>query len=122
MKNVFVIDNDVNNLTVIQLILSSEGYKVKSFTNWKEGMEATITNKPSLVILKVDLGNVDGRNLISQLKHNPETKDIPVILLSSNNESTKSLLETEANDFITTPITFNYILQKIKNLVGVFII
>ena len=122
MKHILVIDNDINTLTVIQLILSSYGYKVESHSNWKEGMNEIINKKPSLIILKVNLGNVDGRNLISQLKYNSDTKDIPVILISSNNESTISLEETGAQDFITTPVTFNSIIQKIKNVIGMIII
>lgn len=111
-KKVLVIEDNVDTLTVIELILSAAGYRVKSFSNWKLGYNEIEIYKPDLLLLDVQLGTADGRNLAKTLKNKADTCHIPIILFSSNHSVVDNLIECQADDFIAKPI-------KVEDLITV---
>lgn len=118
MKRVLVIDDNIDTLTVVQLILSAEGYEVKSFSNWREGFNFINLFDPELIIMEVHLGTADGRNLAKQLKYQADTKHIPIILFSTTHSVIDNLVECQADEFIAKPFKFNLILSKVRSLIG----
>ena len=118
MKRVLVIDDNIDLLTVVQLVLSAAGYEVSSFANWKEGFNKIVSFDPELIMMEVNLGNADGRNLAKQLKYQAGTKHIPIILFSTTQSVIDNLIECEADEFIVKPFSRQLILEKVRSLIG----
>ena len=115
MQRILVVDDDVDILTVVQITLEANGFKVRSISKWQKIFETIEPFNPDLILLDVSLGNQDGRNLCKQIKSNPLTKGISIILFSANNKVTEQLHECMADGFIGKPFDINDLIQGINN-------
>ena len=118
MKRILVVDDDTNILTVVQLVLETNGFKVATIFNWQQIYTQVDTFKPDLILLDVSLGTQDGRNICKKLKTDDSTKHIPVILFSANHNIEKSISECFADSFISKPFDINDLVEGLnKHLV-----
>jgi len=78
-----------------------------------EVLSAVTDFKPDLVVLDVMLPGIDGYTLRHQLALKPETKDIPVLILTGL-ESSRSLFKDGVTSFLTKPIKANDLLQSVS--------
>ena len=118
MKRILVVDDDTNILTVVQLVLETNGFKVATIFNWQQIYTQVDTFKHDLILLDVSLGTQDGRNICKKLKTDDSTKHIPVILFSANHNIEKSISECFADSFISKPFDINDLVEGLnKHLV-----
>lgn len=115
MKKILVVDDDIDILTVVQLVLDSNGFEVSAITNWKQIYPQIDDFKPDLILLDVSLGTQDGRNICKQIKSDDTTKHISVILFSANHNVEKSVSECMADSFISKPFDINNLIKGINN-------
>ena len=115
MKRILLIDDDVDILTILQLVLTVEGFMVQAYSKWQEIFSKVTTFQPSLILLDVSLGTADGRNLAKLLKSDNSTKHIPIILLSAKYNGRENLLECEADDFIAKPFDLHHLVEKVMS-------
>lgn len=82
-KKILIIedDKDINNL--IRLSIGEENYEIKSAYDGNEGMKEITIFKPDLVILDLMLPGIDGLTICKNIKSNPETKNIIVVIVSA---------------------------------------
>jgi CheY-like chemotaxis protein len=84
LKKILIVDDDIDILTVIETILTKEGYEVHSAMDKNEGLEKLRNVKPDLAILDVMMTKqYEGFELAMEMLNNPEFKDIPFIIQSS---------------------------------------
>jgi DNA-binding response OmpR family regulator len=115
MKKILVVDDDIDVLTVVQLVLDSNGFDVTAISNWKQIYPHIDAFKPDLILLDVSLGTQDGRNICKQLKSNKDTRHISIILFSANHNVEKSVSECMADSFISKPFDINDLIEGINN-------
>ena len=115
MKRILVVDDDIDILTVVQLVLETNGFEVVALSNWQQIYTQIEAFKPDLILLDVSLGTQDGRNLCKQIKSDKKTKDISIILFSANHNVEKSVSECLADSFISKPFDINDLIQGINN-------
>jgi Response regulator containing CheY-like receiver, AAA-type ATPase, and DNA-binding domains len=115
MKKILVVDDDIDILTVVQLVLETNGFDVVAISNWQQIYTQIENFIPDLILLDVSLGTQDGRNLCKQLKSDNKTKDISIILFSANGNVEKSIPECLADSFISKPFDINDLIQGINN-------
>jgi DNA-binding response OmpR family regulator len=114
MKRILVVDDDIDILTVVQLVLDSNGFDVIAISNWQQIYSHIDSFKPDLILLDVSLGTQDGRNICKQLKSNSETKHISIILFSANHNVERSVAECLADCFISKPFDINDLIEGIN--------
>ena len=105
-QTLLIIDDQKFNLKVLAGFLSSL-YTILLAKDGKEGVERAASQKPDLILLDIIMPVKDGYQVIKELKNNEETKNTPVIFISSLAESEdeeKGLL-LGAVDYITKPFT-----------------
>lgn len=112
---VLAVDDIPMNLLLISKILTRLNINVKTAANGREALEQIAQEKPSLVLLDLMMPEIDGYEVLSRLRANPETENIRVIILSAlnSNEDIVKGFNLGANDFITKPI----ILEKLTSCV-----
>lgn len=114
MSRILVVDDDKDILYVMKLLLTSHGFQVDVTLKGEETYEKTTVFQPDLIILDVWLAGIDGRDICRKLKSLPETKNIPVIMFSANNNLTNILAESHADDFVGKPFDIDDMIKRIN--------
>jgi DNA-binding response OmpR family regulator len=83
-KKVLIVDDNRDILDLLQIILETEGYNVNCLENGNHLSTAIESYQPNLILMDIMLGHLDGRDLCKNLKSNPETKKIPIIMISAS--------------------------------------
>jgi DNA-binding response OmpR family regulator len=80
---ILVVDDDQFLREFYQQILVKTGYRVITASDGKEGLEAITNNKPDVVLLDIMMPLMDGNEVLKKLSENPETKKVPIIILTN---------------------------------------
>lgn len=113
---IFVVDDNHDICSLIETLLSAEGYTVISCVNPIIAEEMIIKNQPQLVITDMLMSGVDGRTLIKNIKENPITKHIKVIMMSAHPKILEMGNKSGADNYISKPFDFNNLIEKIKEI------
>ncbi|MFN0254008.1 response regulator transcription factor [Pedobacter ureilyticus] len=119
MKRIIVVDDDEEVLDTIELVLEIGGYEVEPLTS-AEGIHETVNSfNPDLIILDIVLGKIDGRTICNEIKTNPKTKHIPILMMSGLYKADEiNTLETPPDDFMPKPFKMDVLLEKIEALIS----
>lgn len=118
-KNILVIEDNHAILDVITLILQSEAYKVSGLNKSADMMSHIQTFNPDLMILDIMLPDGDGRELLTQIRTNKKTADIPVLMISAKYTATTIKHgEYKPNGFLAKPFDIDDLLDKIEGILA----
>ena len=84
MKHILIIDDEWTNRLLYKEFLKSAGYKITLAKDGLEGLEMIYTYYPDLIILDMKLPVITGCDVYKKIKEDPETKDIPVLIISAH--------------------------------------
>jgi len=118
-KNILVIEDNHAILDVITLILQSEAYKVEGLNKSADMMSHIDAFKPDLMILDIMLPDADGRELLTQIRSNEKTANIPVLMISA--KYTAQTIQHGAhkpNGFLAKPFDIDELLDKIEGILA----
>ncbi|MBI4851962.1 MAG: response regulator [Acidobacteria bacterium] len=107
---------DINDMLKISLI--KEGYNVIDTSSGEEGLRIARHHLPDLIILDVKLPDINGFEVLSCLKQDERTKDIPVIIMSILNDPQESI-KMGAIDHIIKPVDLKYLKAKINRSLAI---
>lgn len=112
---VYLIDDIPTNNTLEEKILSANGFRTRSFSKSKDGMEAVAKEKPDLILLDFMMPDMDGLAFLEKLYSDPANSDIRVIMVSAVNEVSEKMQAKAlgAKDYITKPITIEKLLHAV---------
>ena len=112
---VLVIDDEPQIRKFLRISLSSQGYKVLEAGTGSEGLGQAALNKPDLVVLDLGLPDLDGQEVLSQLR---EWSTVPVLVLSVRASETEKVraLDAGANDYVTKPFGIQEFLARVRAL------
>jgi two-component system, OmpR family, KDP operon response regulator KdpE len=112
-ETILIIDDEVQIRRLLEITLTSNGYRVCEAATGKDGMVSAATNHPDLIILDLGLPDYDGINI---LKRTREWYQKPVIILSVRNseDDIVSALDNGANDYLTKPFRTGELLARIR--------
>jgi CheY-like chemotaxis protein len=80
---ILIVDDNPINLKLARVLLTSEGYEVKTAPDAEEALKIIETFKPRLILMDIQLPGMDGLELTRRLKSSPNTKDILVLALTA---------------------------------------
>lgn len=105
-KKILVVDDSRLELRILIDILSSEGYIVFACTNGYNALDLANRILPDVILLNIVMPGLDGFEVCKLLKKSDNTRDIPVIMITSKTDSKdiKKALELEAFDYLKKPI------------------
>lgn len=110
---VLVIDDDIDLLMLLERKLQQQGYKVESAVSLAEAEYILSMFKPDIVLLDINVGGEDGRQLCWKIKHGANAAMVKVILMSALYYPTTRTLLFGADDFIAKPFASEFLLQKL---------
>lgn len=117
----WVVDDEVNNFTVIELLLAQSPYQLEYFDGGVSMLEAIQADLPDLFLLDVMMPGIDGIALCQQLKNNDRTKHIPIIMVTalSSREDLARCLDAGADDFISKPLNGLELRARVRSLLRI---
>jgi response regulator RpfG family c-di-GMP phosphodiesterase len=118
---ILIIDDDQLTSTTWAMGLKSAGFDVINASNGQDGINQTRSQKPDLVLLDQIMPDMLGNAVLAQLKQDPETNPIPVMLISNYNENQmmKDAIAQGAVDYILKyQIETKDLVDKVKSLLS----
>ncbi len=114
-------DNETNFRLVEKILEDRSELTVLWAKNGQDGIVQTVQNNPALVLLDLNLPDIHGSELLHQLKNNPTTKDIPVIILSADVSPTQieRMLQAGAANYLTKPFEIKRLLCLVDEALAV---
>jgi two-component system alkaline phosphatase synthesis response regulator PhoP len=82
-KKILAVDDEKHIVRLVEINLIKEGFEVMTATNGREALESVAAKRPDLIVMDVMMPEMDGFAALKKLKENPETADIPVIMLTA---------------------------------------
>jgi len=82
-KKILAVDDERAIVRLVQVNLERQGYQVVTAFDGKEALEKVESERPDLIVLDVMMPYMDGFEVLQNLKKNPNTRDIPVIMLTA---------------------------------------
>lgn len=113
---VLVVEDESAQREVLQYNLEAEGFRVAMAVNGDEALLMVKEEKPDLIVLDWMLPNVSGIEICRRVKANPETRNIPIIMLSARSEETDRVrgLETGADDYVVKPYSVVELMARLR--------
>ncbi len=119
-RTILVIDDSPTELHILKTILESAGYSVILADRGETGVEQAKSEKPDLVLMDVVMPGLNGFQATRQLSRDPETADIPVIMVTTKDQDTDKTwaLRQGAREYIVKPVEKEDLLSKIRIVLG----
>lgn len=119
MKNIIlVVDDDKTNLALAQKILGAQ-YRIAASTSGEAALKYLESHRPDLILLDINMPNMDGFEVMEQLRSNINTEMIPVIFLTADNlaETEIKCFQMGAMDFVTKPFVPDILLSRVSKTI-----
>ena len=120
MAKILVVDDSPTLLSGTTKILESAGHEVIPALNGEEGIAKSIADKPNLIVMDVVMPGISGFQATRQISTNPDTKHIPIIMLTTKDQETDKVWAKRqgAKDYVVKPPEKKELLAKIDALLG----
>lgn len=112
-KRILIAEDDVDILHVMKIILESAGYEVEATSNARDVIEGH-REPPDLVILDKRMPEMDGTEVCKLLRQIPDTKNIPVIMISAAHDLRAAAADAGVNDILRKPFGMHTLLQMVN--------
>lgn len=105
-SKILLVDDVAFNLSLIAAYFSNSPHQLFFAYDGKQAIEIVKQHQPDVILLDLVMPNLDGYEVIKQLKENPETRNIPIIILTASMGSKdKSLIESSCQGFLLKPVS-----------------
>lgn len=113
---IFAVEDEMHIQQLIKYNLEAAGYRVITFESGENLLKEVNNTVPDLFILDLMLPGIDGLEICRQLRQNPRTKTVPVIMLTAKSEEFDKVLGLElgADDYMTKPFSVRELVARVK--------
>ncbi|KUF11649.1 phosphate regulon transcriptional regulator PhoB [Pseudoponticoccus marisrubri] len=113
---VLVVEDEAAQREVLSYNLEAEGFRVARAENGEEALVLIDEENPDIIVLDWMLPNVSGIEVCRQIKTRPETRNVPIIMLSARSEEVDRVrgLETGADDYVVKPYSVVELMARVR--------
>ena len=120
MASILVVEDDVGLQLICRSVLEKEGYQVTIVNNGRDGIDAANKLLPDLILMDIWMPELNGWQTAAQLKGQPQTKDIPIIMVTSaaiEHAMAKSA-EVGCDDYIVKPFKLEELRERVAKVLA----
>jgi CheY-like chemotaxis protein len=119
-ETVLVIEDSNTSRKVISMVLKRQGYSIVEATTGGEGLARMLDIVPDMVLLDVMLPDMDGYQVLFEIRATPRLKDVPVVMLTGKRGSADRMkgIASGANEYLTKPFDPAKLLNVLKRFIG----
>lgn len=117
-KHVVLVEDEVNIAEAIRFLLSNEGWRVETLANGTTAVEVIRNASPDLVMLDVMLPGKSGFEILHELRGDPATEGLPILMLTARGQSRDREMAEKAgvSRFMTKPFSNAEMLDAVRAL------
>lgn len=120
MALILIADDSPTEIFVLKKILEKHSHQIITAEDGEQAIEVTKQEQPDLILMDVVMPKLNGFQATRRLSKDPDTQDIPVIIVSSKNQETDKLwgLRQGAKGYLGKPVTEEQLISEIDKLLG----
>lgn len=117
---VLIVDDSKTAIYMLKQILTQAGYKTLEAPSGENGVDLAKQSHPHLILMDVVMPGMNGFQATRAIRKDPLTEDIPIIMVSGNQQGTDQIWGSRlgANDFIPKPVSRQELFQKVETLLN----
>lgn len=118
MALIYIVEDDKNISEIETFALKNSGHNVMEFESGKLFFKKLLEKKPDLILLDIMLPDEDGLSILKKIRNAPETKKIPVIMVTAKTTEIDKVkgLDLGADDYLTKPFGVMELISRVKAL------
>ena len=113
-QKILLLDDNKDLLQIVQIILKGQGYETVLATCVDEALKKIKIHRPVLMLVDICINDQDGCELCDRLKHDRNTQDIKIIMMSGSDSNMDHMPEIGADDFMLKPFDYNDLVGKVQ--------
>jgi CheY-like chemotaxis protein len=119
-KHVLIVDDEEVIVAVLRRYVTMAGYDQETAMNGREALERVAANPPDLILLDLMMPEMNGFEACRQIRSNPATAKIPVIVLTAlrSQSDSQEARNCGATEFIVKPVTGEELVKRLKHYLG----
>jgi two-component system chemotaxis response regulator CheY len=118
-KKILVIEDSLDSRELIHLHLTTEGFTVITASNGQEGFYLAVAEHPDLVITDLGLPEMDGIELVRELRAQPEFETVPILVLTAfGRDEMDNAIKAGANRALNKPVHFDGLIDDVRELLA----
>ena len=118
-KKILVVEDNVDSRELMHLHLTTEGFSVVIAANGQEGLYMANAEHPDLIITDIEMPELNGLDLVKELRAQPETRDIPIIVLSAlGNAEMDKAIRAGADRAMHKPVLLDGLADESRDLLA----
>lgn len=104
-ERILIVDDDMDTLRLVGLMLERQGYEVIAANNGNQAVMLAVSEQPDMILLDIMMPDMDGYEVTNQVRDNPGTTHIPIIMFTAKTQIDDKLMgfEVGADDYLTKP-------------------
>jgi CheY-like chemotaxis protein len=113
-KKILLVDDDQDFAQLLEFDFKKRGYQVVTANNGEDGLSKAVSEKPNLIILDIKMPKMDGYTFVRRLKKDAETKDLPLVVLTSY-EPMKDMFQLEGvSDYFVKSANMDNLMKTVE--------
>lgn len=118
--SVLIVDDEPLTQDLLRLMLEPAGFRVTGAAHGLEALQKVQEEKPDIMILDVMMPHMDGITVCKKIRSNPETADLPVVMLSGKTHlnAVEEGLQAGANRYLAKPTPRTELIQTLRDVLA----
>lgn len=120
MRNtsILIVEDEPEIAGLMRFHVEREGYHARVVHSGRLALSAVESSRPDLILLDLMLPDIDGLEVCRRLKWQPETRDIPILMVSAKGEEADIVagIELGADDYVTKPFSPKVLMARVRNI------
>jgi CheY-like chemotaxis protein len=113
---ILVVDDDTAILDMIAQVLIEEGYEVLTANNGRTAVDLAHQQLPRLILLDLMMPEMNGWQVVDELRTSPQTRPIPILLLSARREMARTADELGVTAYLEKPFDLDDLLDQVRHI------
>jgi two-component system, OmpR family, phosphate regulon response regulator PhoB len=116
MTTILIVDDEADLASLVEFNLKQAGLETAVALTGEQALQLAARQKPDLVLLDLMLPDISGRDVCRKLRANPQTRDVPIVMLTARGEEADRVqgFEVGADDYVTKPFSPRELVLRVK--------